>query len=116
MTKNSQPLRQEGRNDFTAPSEPAFQLAVEDAPAALEALLFAAGDHNRQDPPITGLDRQTLSGCWVKWQRDMIVIEGEELCCEKRRKLVFLHQTGAGGCSPTAVSATTSSPAFTGGA
>ncbi|MGI6325615.1 MAG: SMC-Scp complex subunit ScpB [Saccharofermentanales bacterium] len=62
MTKNSQPLRQEGRNDFTAPSEPAFQLAVEDAPAALEALLFAAGDPLTIDKirQITGLDRQTL--------------------------------------------------------
>lgn len=62
MTETGGPLQHENLSDFLEVQEQSFRLTPEEAPAAVEALLFAAGDPLPAEKlrQITGLDRTLL--------------------------------------------------------
>lgn len=89
-------LTQESLSHFTAQDEPSREIIDEASlPAALEALLFAAGDPMSLDrlAAITGQDRQTLrrvlADCMERYRRDsrrgllLREIDGDYLLCTK---------------------------------
>lgn len=95
MSENGDILQQEYLEDYETAAEPAFQLTAEEAPAALEAILFAAGDPLPVEKLglITGLDRQSLQNILNAMadryardrQRGLMLreVEGNWLICTK---------------------------------
>lgn len=95
MSENGDQLQQEYLEDYETTAEPAFQLTAEEAPAALEAILFAAGDPLPIEKLglITGLDRQNLQNILNAMadryardrQRGLMLreVEGNWLICTK---------------------------------
>ena len=95
MSENGDQLQQEYLEDYEAAAEAAFQLSAEEAPAALEAILFAAGDPLPIEKLglITGLDRQSLQSILTAMadryardrQRGLMLreVEGNWLICTK---------------------------------
>lgn len=95
MTEYPDALQHEDLKDLAAAAEPVFRLPPEEAPAALEALLFAAGDPLPADKlrQITGLDKPTLDSVLAtmaeRYARDrhrglmLREIDGSWLLCTK---------------------------------
>lgn len=95
MTEQNDQLEHEQLADFLEPAEPEFRLTPEEAPAALEALLFAAGDPVPIEKlqQITGLERSCLLGILNNLgdrylhdrQRGLLLreVEGSWLLCTK---------------------------------
>jgi segregation and condensation protein B len=105
MNEPNDSLLHESVQDLAAElPETEFILARDDAPAALEALLFAAGDPVSMDKlhQITGLERnllqQTLSEMAARYARDkhrglmLREIEGTWLLCTKPSEGVVLQR------------------------
>lgn len=105
MSDLNDSLRQESAQDIMAElPETEFCLAAEDAPAVLEALLFAAGDPVHMDKlhQITGLDRnilqQILTEMAARYARDkhrglmLREIEGSWLLGTKPAEGFFLQR------------------------
>lgn len=104
MTENTEQLQQENLRDLLAAAEPEFKLSMDEAPAALEALLFAAGDPIPQDKlqKITGLERSVLhdllTGLADRYTRDrqrglmLREIEGSWLLCTKPGQAEILQR------------------------
>jgi segregation and condensation protein B len=97
-------LLHERIEDFTPAGEPPFQLAVDEAPAAIEALLFAAGDPLSFEKlrQITGLDPATLQAVLAemtaRYARDRLrglllrEVEGSWLLCTKPAQSEILQR------------------------
>lgn len=95
MTEAGPDLQHEQIEDFAQAGEPVFQLAAEDAPAAIEALLFAAGDPLPFEKlsQVTGLDAATLQAVLAdmaaRYARDRLrgvmlrEVDGSWLLCTK---------------------------------
>jgi len=95
MTEMNDQLQQERLADLLQAGEPDIQLSPEDAPAALEALLFAAGDPVPLEKlqQITGLERHALRNILGNMadrylrdrQRGLLLreVEGSWLLCTK---------------------------------
>lgn len=104
MTENGDMLQHEHLRDFTEIAEPEFRLTPEEAPAALEALLFAAGDPVPADKlrQITGLERTVLDGILAAMadrylrdrQRGLLLreVEGSWLLSTKPGQAEILHR------------------------
>ncbi len=94
-SKPDEQLQQEALADFISPAEPEFRLTPEEAPAALEALLFAAGDPLPLEKicQIVGLDKNDVQGLLAsmadRYIRDqhrgllLREVEGNWLLCTK---------------------------------
>lgn len=103
MRERSQ-LEPEALTDFLAQGQPDFTLDPEDAPAALEALLFVAGDPLPLEKlvQVTGLDQhvlipilQQMSDSWLRDRRRGLLlreIEGQYLISTKPSQLDILQR------------------------
>ncbi len=104
MTDNSDTLLHEDLQDFLTATTPDYQIRPENAPAALEALLFAAGDPLPIEKirQITGLERSVLEGILSnmaeRFQRDthrgtmLRAVEGSWLLCTKPEQAQTLER------------------------
>ncbi len=104
MTDPKEILKPENLSDFLEREEPEFEISPEEAPSAIEALLFAAGDPLPFDKiqRITGLDRSSLQSILQsmseRYQRDhhrgllLREIDGNWILCTKPGMSVILER------------------------